>query len=54
MIWEILSTCYRTPAYAVLENLWGLITRHQEVWLTMPEFGEKESNYLFKSYTNLE
>ena len=26
----------------------------QEFWLSMPEFGEKERDYLFKSYTGLE
>ena len=26
----------------------------RELWLSMPEFGEKERNYLFKSYTDLE
>ena len=27
--------------------------RKLELWLSMPEFGEKERNYLFKSYTDL-
>ena len=26
----------------------------RELWLSMPEFGEKKRNYLFKSYTDLE
>ena len=27
--------------------------RELELWLSMSEFGEKERNYLFKSYTDL-
>ena len=31
-----------------------LASRELELWLSMPEVGEKEMNYLFKSYTGLE
>ena len=44
----------QNPASAVLEQLWGLIAHHQEAWLPMQEFGEKERGCLFKGYTDLE
>lgn len=51
MIWKILSTYYGTPAYTVLEQLWGLTALHQEVWFIMLEFGEtKVIVYFSKLY----
>ena len=31
----------QNPTYAVLEQLWGLIACHREVWLPMQDFDEK-------------